>query len=201
LLDKVSSIIWAGLVQKSMTVDQIQKLICGVVDVCEARAANDVHGFIESCIDKKLLIEGGSPSKPLLQRPLRAIYFPTLAAWLSLFSVSRKLRLRGFVDAYQDAVERAPQVAGPADNRRLSMAVSAFARAETFYSLPKAPYDCLPRSLALVLFLRSMGLPARHRIGFQRYPFNAHAWVECDGRVILDEDRRTSLTTFRAMPT
>ena len=62
----------------------------------------------------------------------------------------------------------------------------AFGRAENFFALRKAPRDCLPRSIALFSFLRELGLPAEHRIGVDRYPFRAHAWVETDGRVLAD---------------
>lgn len=46
--------------------------------------------------------------------------------------------------------------------------------------------DCLPRALAIFILLRSRGVPATLRIGVKRYPFGAHAWVECLGEV-LDE--------------
>jgi len=60
-------------------------------------------------------------------------------------------------------------------------AVTAFRRAENLYTARGAPDDCLPRSLALFRFLRESGLPAEHVIGVRRRPFQAHAWVECEG--------------------
>lgn len=30
------------------------------------------------------------------------------------------------------------------------------------------------------------GIPADHIIGVRRFPFQAHAWVECTGRVLFD---------------
>ena len=46
--------------------------------------------------------------------------------------------------------------------------------------------DCLPRALAIFVLLRRQGVPARLCIGVKRYPFGAHAWVECLGDVLDD---------------
>ena len=48
--------------------------------------------------------------------------------------------------------------------------------------------DCLPRALATYLLLRRRGVSATLHIGVKRYPFGAHAWVECLGEV-LDDSR------------
>lgn len=48
--------------------------------------------------------------------------------------------------------------------------------------------DCLPRALAIFYRLRLSGLPAELLIGVKRYPFRAHSWVECQGRVIGDRE-------------
>ncbi len=44
--------------------------------------------------------------------------------------------------------------------------------------------DCLPRSLALVMALRRLGVDAEICFGVQKFPFLAHAWVEANGRAI-----------------
>ena len=46
--------------------------------------------------------------------------------------------------------------------------------------------DCLPRALTIFVLLRRRGVPATLRIGVKRYPFGAHAWVECLGEVLDD---------------
>ena len=43
------------------------------------------------------------------------------------------------------------------------------------------------RSLALYRFLRSAHVPAQHVIGVRRFPFTAHAWVECGGAALFEE--------------
>lgn len=44
--------------------------------------------------------------------------------------------------------------------------------------------ECLEQSLALLVLLRRRGLDAELRIGVERLPFTAHAWVEHAGRPI-----------------
>jgi hypothetical protein len=46
---------------------------------------------------------------------------------------------------------------------------------------------CLQRSAAAVCLLKQNGVPARMVIGVQLMPFQAHAWVEVEGRVVNDK--------------
>lgn len=46
--------------------------------------------------------------------------------------------------------------------------------------------DCLPCAMTAYILLRWRGVPATLRIGVKRYPFGAHAWVECLGEVLDD---------------
>jgi hypothetical protein len=49
------------------------------------------------------------------------------------------------------------------------------------------PMVCKERALVGYHLLRTFyGLPATLVIGIDRYPFQIHAWVECDGKVITD---------------
>lgn len=77
----------------------------------------------------------------------------------------------------------------------LDRASAAFARAECFVVSRRARADCLPRSLALFVFLCHAGVPATHRIGIDRYPFRAHAWVEQGGQPVLDSPARIARYT------
>lgn len=52
----------------------------------------------------------------------------------------------------------------------------------------RVPSTCLHRALALVWLLRAHGLGAVLRIGVRTGDFAAHAWVEHEGVVLLDED-------------
>jgi len=49
------------------------------------------------------------------------------------------------------------------------------------------PVQCLQRSAATVCLLRQLGAPARLVVGARHLPFQAHAWVEVEGRVINDK--------------
>lgn len=46
---------------------------------------------------------------------------------------------------------------------------------------------CLQRSAATVLLLRQYGWAASMVIGVQMLPFQSHAWVEVEGRVVNDK--------------
>ncbi|WP_161926684.1 lasso peptide biosynthesis B2 protein [Gordonia crocea] len=93
-------------------------------------------------------------------------------------SATRDLQ-RDFATAYQDRVDAMADTREPrVDPHRL---VKRFRSAESLYQSQEAPLDCLPRSLALLRYLRIAGWPARHVIGVALYPFEAHAWVELDG--------------------
>ena len=48
--------------------------------------------------------------------------------------------------------------------------------------------DCLPRAMTVYVLLHRRGVPATLHIGVKRYPFGAHAWVECEGRVLDDSE-------------
>lgn len=45
---------------------------------------------------------------------------------------------------------------------------------------------CLEQALALYVVLRRRGFPAALRIGVQPRPFQAHAWIELDGRPLFE---------------
>ena len=73
----------------------------------------------------------------------------------------------------------------------LTQLVDAFVRGEETLLSGGAIGDCLPRSLALYVFLSERGVPATHVIGATPRPFAAHAWVEVDGRALCDDAERT----------
>ncbi len=73
------------------------------------------------------------------------------------------------------------------DHRRtVRLTVEAVRTATRYYY--RRRLDCLPRALAIFVLLRHRGVPATLRIGVKRFPFGAHAWVECLGEV-LDDSR------------
>jgi len=51
--------------------------------------------------------------------------------------------------------------------------------------------DCLPRSLTMTYLLRRRGVRSEICFGIQKFPFEAHAWVESEGEIVStsDDDR------------
>ena len=87
-----------------------------------------------------------------------------------------------FVDRWgRRSVELAPPAAR---RRRLRRTLDAVRTVSRYYH--RRGLDCLPRSLAIYVLLTRQGVPATLRIGVKRFPFAAHAWVECLGEVLDD---------------
>lgn len=80
---------------------------------------------------------------------------------------------------------RRVDVAPLAVQRRKVWRISEAVRTATRYYYRRR-LDCLPRALTIYVLLRLQGVPATLRIGVKRYPFGAHAWVECLGEVLDD---------------
>ena len=91
-------------------------------------------------------------------------------------------RVFRFVDRWgRRSVEAASLVV---QRRTLHRTLEAVRTASRYYHRQRL--DCLPRSLAIYVLLRRQGVPAMLRIGVKRFPFAAHAWVECLGEVLDD---------------
>ncbi|WP_296946771.1 lasso peptide biosynthesis B2 protein [uncultured Massilia sp.] len=91
----------------------------------------------------------------------------------------------------------APSAAPSATPCTAAAALAAFLRAELLFRNKNPDRDCLVRSFSLYLYLRGLGFPATHRIGIVPYPFDAHAWVELDGKPVLE--RRTSMERWHVI--
>ena len=89
---------------------------------------------------------------------------------------------------------RVPTDAGSAARRPTVDRILEAVRTATRYYFRRR-LDCLPRSLTIYVLLRRRGIPASFHIGVKRYPFGAHAWVECLGEVLDD-----SANTWRHEP-
>jgi hypothetical protein len=199
VLDRVASAMWGGLVGGAGDDEDVLRTILAHFAVERDRARRDLAAFRERCLAGGLLtvdIAAESPSARERRAAPKRVLWPVFAAWRCLAGTALLLRRRGFATAYRVSTSLAPTPHGAADDCALDRALAAFARAENFFVPRRAPDDCLPRSLALFRFLRMMGFPAEHVIGCRRAPFFAHAWVECSGRVVLDDDRRRELTTL-----
>ena len=112
----------------------------------------------------------------------------TVQAFLMFLSLDVGFRLFGFSRVYRFVLwwglRTPPPVDLPKPSRVVERTREAVRTATRYYW--RRGLDCLPRSLTLYLLLRRKGIPATLQIGVKRYPFGAHAWVECLGEV-LDE--------------
>ncbi len=198
VLDRVATAMWQALTGHP---DEARRLaeLAERFDAPAGVLRDDLDAFARDCLERGFL----APEPPA-PAPAAAPAAPgraarralALRAWLSLLATSRSISRRGFSDTYRRYARLpCPSPGGEDAAARVARARQAFSRAENFFMLRGAPRDCLPRSLALFRFLRSVGVPAEHCIGVQRFPFEAHAWVECGGSVVHDSPSFTGSYT------
>jgi hypothetical protein len=181
ILTKTETAMWRALTQLQAH-ERIDALI-QQFDVPRSVVDADLASFDKMCLQRDYLTEDPPPaltSKQISERSSQA----ALAAWIWMLRVSQALR-RSFKDAY-DLCLSLRKPLGCRMGTELHQAEKAFLQAENFFMHKGAPKDCLPRSLSLYGFLTSAGYDVTHVIGVLRFPFEAHAWVEHDGKVLLD---------------
>lgn len=186
IFDQVATAMWRTLLSAGTRQEGVRRLT-EEFDAPAASLESDLSEFARVCLQRGYL-QREAPRHRKSYQPLSVHKTAlTLRAWWSLLLTSRTLAKEGFARTYEAYSGFAQPSAAAAESHALiSRAERAFRRAENFFLLRKAPRDCLPRSLALYRFLLSAGIPAEHVIGIQMYPFQAHAWVECQGLVLCD---------------
>ena len=111
-------------------------------------------------------------------------------AYMLLIFIDFGLRLFGFpkiVNIFLKEVKLAENGTAVLDSDKISKTVQIAQKAFLFYFKPQT--KCLERSLVICSLLRQLGIPAQFCIGCPKYPpFDFHAWVECEGRVVNDFD-------------
>ena len=189
ILNRVATAMWKTILAHRSSRESIADL-ARQFDASAPDLERDLTTFRETCVERGFLQAHPPPEnkRALGERNPDA---PTaLKAWWSLALTSYRLSRFGFGPTYRRyALLPSPASSGQPSPERVAAAERAFLRAENFFPLRSAPRDCLPRSLALYHFALSAGLPAEHLIGVRRLPFEAHAWVECAGRPLLDAPR------------
>jgi hypothetical protein len=104
-----------------------------------------------------------------------------LRAWLMLVYVEVTMHVGSLNTVHRLARK---QTVHPKTNQRADSLCRAVDLACVFYFKRVL---CLQRSAATVLMLRRNGLDAAMVIGVQMLPFQSHAWVEIQGRVVNDK--------------
>ena len=189
-LDPTASSMWRELTAPYAAHEGLRRLEQRYA-VEPTQLAVDFHAFAKRCVEAEWLVdvEPVPPPSPRATGRRRGRWPLTLRAWWTLLAITRSLAARGFASTYArlSRPQGAEAIPVDAQDELLSTAMRAFARAEHFVYLKRAPADCLPRSLALFEFLRSLGLTVDHRIGVRQFPFAAHAWTEYRGHVVHDD--------------
>ena len=111
------------------------------------------------------------------------MHFLTIRAYAKLVLFDLYL-LRGNFQALHEKVKRfstAEKLAGPDAVGRICSAIDM---ACIWYWKEVL---CLQRSAAASCLLKHFGVPAQMVIGVQQLPFKSHAWVEVDGKVVMDK--------------
>ena len=189
VLDDVASIFWSALIGEA-DADKSIEVLAERYDVDDDRLRADYIAFANRCVREGLLTRTGpwqTARAATVRRCSRSVN--RSGAFWALFSLAAtkfSLTRHGFGPTYQ----RYASLPAGRELSPLDTALSAFTRAENFWLVRRAPNDCLERSLALYRFLRFANFPAEHVIGVRRFPFAAHAWVECEGVPLLDHRAR-----------
>jgi hypothetical protein len=106
-----------------------------------------------------------------------------MGCYLALVSADFDLAVRGV----QRVVASLPAVFAKATTVDELEEMSAIARkvqGAALYYRPGA--RCLPQAVAITRLLRRQSYPVTLTIAVRRFPFAAHAWVECAGQVLTD---------------
>lgn len=110
-----------------------------------------------------------------------------IESWLLLFYFDCLMRFRGFQRVH---VGVRHQKVGDVRTEQSADLCHAADLACVFYFKPVL---CLQRSAATAVLLRRHGWAADLVIGAQMLPFQSHAWVEIDGRVVNDKPYITEM--------
>lgn len=123
--------------------------------------------------------------------PSRSSAAHTVVAWLSLVVMDVVLRVgdvRRVIDVLTFVAPRRPLSGEPARQRAHAIC-AAMDSARVLY--PRH-VRCLQSAAAAGVLLRLMNVNAEMVIGVRRVPFAAHAWVELEGEIVMNDRPRLS---------
>ena len=164
-----------------------------------------LHTFFADCLEHGFLTQ----NRPVVDQfeskgcfRSKSNRFLTLQAWWNLVLTAYYYRVNGFARTYNNYAQLRFDNSNENLDQILKSALASFLKAENLFWYNQAPRDCLPRSLALFRFLRSLGIQVIHYIGGRRFPgFTMHAWVEYNGNVVLDDSQQSmEYTVISSLP-
>jgi Transglutaminase-like superfamily len=113
--------------------------------------------------------------------PTRSQCIRVLASWFLLAITDITLKIAGFGALYT-MLTWWPTI-GRSDSRNVTSTCAAVDRALRFYF--KDAW-CLQAAATGACLLRLCGVPASFVVGVRKAPFQAHAWVEVNGDVVMN---------------
>ncbi len=194
VFDAVATTMWRLLLELGER-DRVVAALAERYDAGRAVLERDLDALCARLIDGGFLRRENAADADAAVPPRAALAPPTaspqrrpssMRAWWWQARTALRLRRAGFAATYRAATELAQQPVSRDAAALLEPALRAFARAENAFVFRNAPRDCFPRSVALFCFLRELGIPVEHRIGVNRHPFRAHAYVVLDDQVLSD---------------
>lgn len=125
--------------------------------------------------------------------PLRILFKAALALCLSKYL----LKTKGFHQCLQTCRNYRANSSGKEEDRQHQMDLANKYLAAIKAAAPALPFKCkcMEASIALYLMLRNADLHPELNIGYQRYDFLSHAWVEIEGVAVDDDDALVSNMT------
>lgn len=105
-------------------------------------------------------------------------------SWLLLLYVDMVMRFGKFQTIHRLVRAQVVRPIRPSAQRASEDICNAVDLACVFYLKPVL---CLQRSAATTLLLRQNGWRAEMTIGVQMLPFQSHAWVEIQGKIVNDK--------------
>jgi hypothetical protein len=106
-----------------------------------------------------------------------------MSSYLALVSADLDLAVRGVQRVVADLAAVADR-ATTVDELEEMRAIARKVQGAALYYRPGA--RCLPQAVAIARLLRRQEYPVTLIIAVRRFPFAAHAWVECAGQVLTD---------------
>ncbi len=136
---------------------------------------------------------------PLENKKMK-LNLPVLEALITLVKVNFYIRIRGFY--------RAIQLITKSHKAQLSYIIPETAELENLARIVNKACliyptrtKCLEWAMTFVFLALKRKWKCNLEVGVQNYPFMAHAWVECDGKVIMDsQDLREGLAIILNEP-
>ncbi len=151
----------------------------------------NTHGV--SDIDWKLPLETKETKKVNLNTSV-------LKAFLTLIQVNFHIKMRGFYAAIQSIkkTQKSHLIYTIPSDEELRDLANILNKACLIYPVR---IKCLEWAMTFVLLALRRRWKCNLEIGVQNYPFLAHAWVECNGNVVMDsQDLRSGLAIILNEP-